>query len=145
MTKPYIYVATSWRNEYQQTAVAELRKHGYHVYDFKNPHEGNTGFRWSDIDASWAFWTSEEFRTALSHPIAVHGFQLDFMAMLQSDICLLVLPCGKSAHLEAGYFIGANKKLIILLPENTDPELMYNMTPYICLSLDEVIKLLPPN
>ena len=44
-----IYVASSWRNEYQQNTVLELRKAGYIVYDFKNPKVADKGFHWSKI------------------------------------------------------------------------------------------------
>ena len=47
-----IYVASSWRNEYQQEVVKVLRELGHEVYDFKNP-EGRTGFQWSAIDKDW--------------------------------------------------------------------------------------------
>jgi hypothetical protein len=54
-------------------------------------------------------------------------------------VCVIVLPCGKSAHLEAGYAIGAGKPTVIML-ENGDPELMYKMTPYICVDIQDVVK-----
>lgn len=45
-----IYVASSWRNVFQQDVVDILRNLGHEVYDFKNPPHGNGGFQWSDID-----------------------------------------------------------------------------------------------
>jgi len=54
----------------------------------------------------------------------------------------LVMPCGRSAHLGAGYFSGAGKWLIILLSDG-EPELMYNMADYIALTVDEVIQAIP--
>lgn len=33
-----IYVASSWRNVFQQDVVDILRDLGHEVYDFKNPH-----------------------------------------------------------------------------------------------------------
>lgn len=35
-----IYVASSWRNPFQQEVVNILRDLGHEVYDFKNPHMG---------------------------------------------------------------------------------------------------------
>lgn len=35
-----IYVASSWRNVFQQDVVDILRNLGHEVYDFKNPHMG---------------------------------------------------------------------------------------------------------
>lgn len=37
-----IYVASSWRNQYQPEVVATLRAVGHEVYDFKNPRPGGT-------------------------------------------------------------------------------------------------------
>ena len=45
-----IYIASSWRNSYQQDVVSFLRNKGHEVYDFRNPPHGNGGFQWSDID-----------------------------------------------------------------------------------------------
>jgi hypothetical protein len=141
-----IYVASSWRNEYQPTVVTSLREVGYEVYDFKNPSPGDTGFHWSDIDEDYEQWTAAEYVEALNHPIAQVGYQKDFMAMTQADACVLVLPCGRSAHLEAGWFAGSpDKKLIILLDEDESTlvvELMNKMADAICLDLAKVIETL---
>ena len=47
--------------------------------------------------------------------------------MLAADGCVIVLPCGKSAHLEVGWMAGAGKQTIVYVPkgEQTEPELMY--------------------
>jgi hypothetical protein len=111
-----IYVASSWRNQFQQGVVAHLRNAGFEVYDFKNPKPGDRGFHWSEIDPGWQMWDAEQFRESLAHPIAQLGFASDFIAMEAADACVLVLPCGRSAHLEAGYFAGhPSKRLVILL------------------------------
>jgi hypothetical protein len=116
---------------------------GYEVYDFRNPEPGNNGFSWSEIDEGWKCWTGTQFRQALSHPLAESGFNLDMAALKECDVCVLVLPCGRSAHLEAGYAIGAGKPLVILLSPGCDePELMYKMTPFICVDIGEVLECL---
>src|SRR5688500_1336937 len=105
-----IYVASSWRNNYQQDVVRALRELDHDVYDFKQP-PGADGFHWSEIDGGWKSWDSPRYIQALSHPIAERGFKSDWEAMQAADACLLVLPCGRSAHIEAGYFVGAKKPL----------------------------------
>lgn len=40
-----VYVASSWRNLLQPGVVSALRSMGHWVYDFKNPSEGDKGFR----------------------------------------------------------------------------------------------------
>src|SRR5437773_122346 len=109
-----IYVASSWRNERQQEVVRRLRVAAHQGYDFKHPPE-RTGFQWSQVDPQWQQWTPEAFRAALDHPVSQAGFESDWSAMLWADTGVLVLPCGRSAHLEAGYFAGAGKALYILL------------------------------
>ncbi len=124
--KRKIYLASSWRNIYQPKAVKELRAAGHEVYDFRNPTPGNKGFAWSDIDPEWLKWTPERFCDALHHPIASAGYSFDKNALDWCDTCVILLPCGRSAHLEAGYAIGQGKPtLIVLSEERFEPELMY--------------------
>jgi nucleoside 2-deoxyribosyltransferase len=121
-----IYVASSWRNERQPKVVEILRMQGHEVYDFRNPAPGNGGFHWSEIDPNWQQWTPQEYLAALEHPIACAGYKLDMDALESADACVLVMPCGRSAHLEAGYAIGAGKPTAILVTDG-EPELMYKM------------------
>ncbi len=145
-----IYVASSWRNGHQQGVVSHLRDAGHDVYDFKNPAPGDNGFHWQEVDRDWEEWTAERFRTSLDHPVARAGFKADMDALQGCDACVLVLPCGRSAHLELGWATGAGKRTAVLLcPEQSTtsddppvekvvPELMYLMLGKICVSLDEV-------
>lgn len=137
-----IYVASSWRCEHQPGVVNALRAAGHEVYDFRNPTDGNHGFHWSEIEESWKNWSPSDFRDSLYNPIAKRGFKLDFDAMKWADTCVLVLPCGCSAHLEAGYFVGAGKSLHILILDNCEPELMYKMAKSICLHVEELVEAL---
>ncbi len=132
-----VYVASSWRNEYQPLVVAHLRDSGFEVYDFKNPGPGDNGFHWSEISPTWQSWGPEEYREALTHPLAENGFATDMDALVDADAVVLVQPCGRSAYLELGWAIGAGKLGIVLLSEAIEPELMNKMAT-VCLSLDEV-------
>jgi hypothetical protein len=51
----------------------------------------------------------------LTLPLAKQGSSARFGLLKWADACVLVMPCGRSAHLEAGYFVGAQKPLFILL------------------------------
>lgn len=134
-----IYVASSWRNPYQPEVVSTLRSVGHYVYDFRNPSSGGHGFHWSDIDPEWQTWTADKYRTALDHPIAVAGFKSDWDAMRWADTCVLVLPSGRSAHIEAGCMVGWGKNVYVLVYDAVVPELMYKMADDICLSLMELV------
>lgn len=137
-----IYVASAWRNPRQHLVVAALRGAGHEVYDFKQPTPGANGFHWSEIDPSWTGWSADSFREALQHPVAQAGFASDFGAMEWADTGVMVMPCGRSAHLEAGYFVGAHKPLYILLDAQQEPELMYSMATALCVEMYELVDLL---
>lgn len=123
-----IYLASSWRNVYQADVLKALREAGHEVYDFKNPAPGNTGFSWEQCDPDlMSDLTVERMRSVLCHPVARTGFQYDFDAMKRANICVLLLPSGMSAHLEAGWFAGAGKPVVVLAPEIREPELMYKL------------------
>lgn len=126
-----IYVASSWRNNYQPAIVATLQAAGFPTYDFREPQPGKSGFSWSDISKRWMHWTTSEYIAALDTPIAKEGFGNDMTALRECDICILVLPCGRSAHLELGYAAGAGKKTAILCMTDAEPELMNKMVHHI--------------
>ena len=109
-----IYVASSWRNEFQPEVVKTLRALG---------HEGS----------------AEQYRENLNHPIAEAGFKSDLDAMLACDVCVLVLPCGRSAHTEAGWYSGAGRPVYVYQPVRQEPELMYKLfSGGILCNLDEL-------
>jgi hypothetical protein len=140
-----IYVASSWRNEFQEQIVAVLLSMGHEVYDFKNPPNGKRGFAWSDIDEDWQNWTTQQYREALKKPIAEEGFNSDFDGMKWADCCVMVLPCGRSANTEAGWMKGAGKKVYVFSPIKQEPELMYKMHDGIISSVDELYKTFSPH
>lgn len=143
-----IYVASSWRNPRQPAIVAELRALEHVVYDFRHPPGGDhLGFSWADVDPEWTSWTPEAYRAALEHPVAVAGFTSDFEAMENADACVLVLPSGRSAHLEAGWFVGAARPLFVLLDRaefadgagHSVVELMYRMATLVTADTHELL------
>jgi hypothetical protein len=123
-----IYVASSWRNKHlQQGVVHTLRAAGHDVYDFMHPAREQHGFSWSQIDPAWQSWTPQQWREALKHPVAEEGFAFDRNALDWCECGVLVLPCGRSAHLELGYLAGQRKPCAVLALENTEPELMVKL------------------
>ena len=120
-----LYVASSWRNKYQPEVVIHLRSWGHEVYDFRHPAPDNDGFSWASIDPQWQLWSPEKYREALRHPIAKQGFACDWNGMTNAEGCVLVLPSGRSAHLEVGWFMGRDLPVWIYVPEQVEPELMY--------------------
>lgn len=146
-----IYVASSWRNNFQPPIVSALLLARHAVYDFRNPSPGDNGFHWSEIDPNWENWSTYEFREGLNHPIAKKGYSKDRNAMVWANAGLLVLPSGRSAHLEAGWLAGRGKPMAVFAPEIQEPELMYKLLEesfigdpsigaWFCTTIDEVVE-----
>ncbi len=133
-----IYVASSWRNLYYPDVVSRLREAGHEVYDFRNPPHGQGGFKWQNLDPDFGSWDVEQYRQGLLHPSSELQFKADLDALNWADTCLLVLPCGRSAHTEAGWMKGAGKKVIVYIPEMQEAELMYKLFDLVSDNLEEL-------
>lgn len=138
----HIYLASSWRNDYQQPLVSVLREWGHQVYDFRNPRPGDHGFHWSSIDRGYLDWDVPSYREALRHPLAQDGFKSDMTALIACDTVVLLLPSGASAHSEAAWHKGRRGVTIVHSPEPCQPELMYKMFNAITSCEDELRSLL---
>ncbi|MCL2464224.1 MAG: hypothetical protein FWF28_04050 [Micrococcales bacterium] len=142
-----VYVASSWRNERQPEVVAALREAGQEVYDFRTSGPGERGFSWRDVGlapertAPGAGDTvpADDYLAALRHPVARAGFDVDFAAMQWSEACVLVLPCGRSAHLELGWAVAAGRWTAILLDDPCVPELMYAAVDLVTPRLADIV------
>lgn len=74
------------------------------------------------------------------HPKTERQFAADLEALEWADTCVLVLPCGRSAHTEAGWMAGAGKRVIAYIPEMVEPELMYKLFDRVVGSIDNLIE-----
>lgn len=137
-----IYLASSWRNIYYPAILQILRNKGFEVYDFRDP---ASCFSWSQIDPNWQQWTTDHYLSVLHDNEIVHnGFQADFRAMREAQACVLLEPCGRSAHMEAGFMKGADKDVVVFIPpeEKIEPDLMLYMANLITQDLDKVVQYL---
>ena len=62
------------------------------------------------------------------------------MALDDCNACVLVMPCGRSAHLELGYMTGQGKPCIVHVPIGVrfEPELMYKLPGMLTTSYKEL-------
>jgi hypothetical protein len=123
-----IYVCSSWRNPHYPQLLDLLKVAGHLPWDWRNPPTGGHGFKWEDTGAAdykhGGTIRPDQWRKMLGHPVAVAGFASDMCGMEWCDIGVLLHPCGRSAHLEAGYIAGRGKKVHILCPADIEPDLM---------------------
>lgn len=153
MKPNYVYVASSWRNTFHPVMCQILSNAGIDHYDFRNP-PGGTGFSWRSVKPNWTggHEPSEVVRTKgtdwepvdtytemVNHPRAIQGFEADYGALQKADAVVMILPCGKSAHLELGWAVGAGKRTAILLEDPVEPELMYRMVDYMAPTLFDLL------
>jgi len=148
-----IYLASSWRNKYHTEVYSSLINAGALVYNFKSSlaHEDGgpvpTAFSWAEIDANWQNWSQSQYISKLTHsPRAQQGFMGDFRGMEWADTCVLLMPCGRSAHIEAGYMKGRGKRLVIYYhkeeAEGFEPDLMYLLADHIVVGINGLISVL---
>jgi hypothetical protein len=138
-----LYVATSWKNEAFPAVVAKLRGYGHECYDFR---DANRSFNWSEIDPTWdranPVLDKWNLCNALMSKPAAKAFSHDKAALDWCDAGVLVMPCGRSAHLEAGYLIGQGKPVWILMADNERPDLMHLLAGRnnLCTTSDDVVE-----
>ena len=122
-----IYLASSWRNEYQATVLADLRALGADVLRLQESCARQQWVRVAAVRPRPQVGSHRRAHAACARSSCrAGGFQVRFR---RDDVggLVLLLPSGMSAHLEAGWFAGANKPVAVLAPEIREPELMYKM------------------
>ena len=124
-----VYVASSWHNEVYPEVVAALRQAGHDVYDFR---------RQGGSDSNPTEMASEKLLDFLDLPKISSIFKNDMDALIASDAVVCVLPCGRSAHLELGYGIGAGKRTVLLWHDGDAPDIMHKAVDAIVFNVAEI-------
>ena len=131
-----IYLIGSLRSPRVRQVALELRQAGHDVFD--DWHACG-----AEADSEWRAYEMERGRSyqeALASLFAQHAFHFDLRHIQAADIGVLVLPAGKSGHLELGYMIGRGQRGYILLdgePEGWD--LMYLLAHGVFYSVEDLL------
>lgn len=111
------FIASRWRNKEAVLDIThKLRRKGKSVYCFI---EGDgRDYELKDLDENY---TPEEFMKRfesipdwINSPKVKEVFKVDMNALKNSETLILLLPSGKSAHMEAGIAYGMGKKCIVV-------------------------------
>ena len=124
-----VYVASSWHNRVYPEVVEVLRQAGHDVYDFR--YQGGS-------DSNPAEMTSDMLLEFLDQPKVRSIFKNDMDALVASDAVVCVLPCGRSAHLELGYGIGAGKRTVLLWHDGDAPDIMHKAVDTIVFKVADI-------
>lgn len=139
-----VYIASSWKNVTDVRRLARtLRAYGHAVFDFTDPAsrpDGTGGFvfsasQWFGKPLHLIHWL--EFAECEATRLA---YESDRSGLDWAEAVVLLLPCGRSAHLEAGYAAGRGKRLVVCgtLPRG-EFEAMYLLADLRTERLDEVL------
>lgn len=130
-----IYLIGSLRNPKVPILAEELRAQGHSVFDDWFAAGPEADDYWQRYERG----RGHDFKTALEGLAVGHIFNFDREHLFKSDIGILMLPAGKSGHLELGIFVGQEKKTYIILdgePERFD--IMYKFVTKVCFDKDEL-------
>jgi hypothetical protein len=135
-------IISRWRNrEGVEELTNKIRQKGKTVYSFI---EGDGSEH--ELKDSEQKYHPEEFMKKYesipdwkNDPAVREIFEIDLEAMKNAETVILLLPAGKSAHIEAGIAYGTGKKLI-LIGEQKETESLYLIFNEFYNSIDEFIK-----
>lgn len=106
-----IYIASSWKNDVEAIHLADtLRSAGHEVDCFCDTSTGRYVFHFSEVGPL----DEIDAITFLQDDRAQRAYREDKKHIDWADAVVMLHPCGKSSHLEAGYAVGAGKKLFML-------------------------------
>lgn len=142
MPAPSLYLIGSLRNPAIPAIGQALRELGFDVFDDwfgAGPYADDA---WRDYERE----RGHGYIEALRGYSAKHVFEFDYLHLGRVDMGLLVLPAGKSGHLELGFLVGRGKPTYILLDEghvqdqNFRYDVMYRFATKVFSSLEEAKK-----
>ena len=114
----------------------QLRAKGFEVFD-----DWFAGGKIADDEwQAYELVKGSSYRTALRGFAARHVFEFDLFHLNRASLGLLVMPAGKSGHLELGYLMGQGKPGYVLFdkePERWD--VMYQFASDVFFDLGDCV------
>lgn len=131
-----VYVIGSLSNAEVPVFADTLRSAGFEVFD-------DWYASGPEADTEWRHYESARGRTysqALAGHAATNTFEFDFQHLNDADVVVLLLPAGRSGHLELGWAIGRGKPGYIVLSEKEDRwDVMYKLATDVFHTWDEFL------
>jgi hypothetical protein len=110
-----IYIATSWQMEGTAILIGQrLREAGHLVDCFCEKQSGRYVFYWLDLVNKENELGNHDAKSFIDDPRVKRAFREEKNWLDWADVCVLIVPSDRSAHLEAGYAKGQGKKLFVL-------------------------------
>ena len=133
-----IYLIGSLRNPKVPAVANALREAGQEVFDDWYAAGPEADDKWRDYERG----RGHSFQEALRGFAARNVYQFDRRHLERATAVGLVLPAGKSGHLEFGWAIGKGKRGFILIDDPERWDVMYQFADGICGSVEELVECL---
>ncbi len=136
-----VYIIGSLRNANVPVVAQAFRAKGWDAFDDWFAAGPEADDWWQKYENA----KGHKVKEALAGYAAQNVFAYDKRHIDRCSVGLLVLPAGKSGHLELGYLLGQGKPGYILLdgePERFD--VMYNFATAVFTSLEEALFVMEP-
>lgn len=129
-----IYLIGSLRNPKIPDIARILRSDGHLVFDDWFAAGPTADDCWRDYEKR----RGHSYLEALSGIAARHVFSFDLEHLTRAQAVVLVLPAGKSGHLELGWALGQGKKGYVLLDDPDRWDIMYQFATGVYETLDNL-------
>lgn len=139
MASKFIYLIGSLRNPRVPELAGKLRARGHEVFDDWYAAGPEADDYWQRYEQA----RGNSYVEGLKGHAARHVFNYDRGHLDRMGVAVLVLPAGKSGHMEFGYMVGQGKPGFILLdkePERWD--VMYGFATEVLMSEDRLFEAL---
>lgn len=130
-----IYLIGSLRNPQVPQTANRFRELGIEVFDDWYSAGPEADDKWKEYEIG----RGRTYAEALQGFAAKHVFEFDRTHLERADSVVLVLPAGKSGHLELGWALGRGKRGYILLDTVDRWDVMYQFADVVTTDLEEII------
>jgi hypothetical protein len=133
-----LYLIGSLRNPQVPIVAEQLRTAGHEVFDDWFAAGPEADDKWRDYERQ----RGHSYIEALAGFAAEHVFYFDLRHLTRCEAAVLLLPAGRSGHLELGYFLGTGKPGYILLDDPERWDVMYKFADGVFYDIQELIHVL---
>jgi len=134
-----IYIIGSLRNPKVLELGNLLREAGFEVFDDWMAAGPIADDSWRDYEKQ----KGHTYAEALQGVAAEHVFEFDLKHLNLSDMAVLLMPSGKSAHLELGYMLDKGKPGFVLFDQEPERyDVMYKFASGIFFKQEDLIEAL---
>lgn len=134
-SKPAVYIIGSLRNPLIPKIGDIVRSWGYEAFDDWYAAGPTADDSWQEYEKA----RGTSYPQALQNYAARHVFAFDKHHLDRAAAGILVLPAGKSGHLELGYLIGTGKPGFVLFDGEPDRwDVMYQFANYVAFDVNDL-------